>query len=610
MKSTKVMDTTESVEEQEAFFQRAYQRFLEAKSSAGEIRFYYEICGTTVCLSFAGEALVPHITPALSHLGISSVEAPDLTVCLWDSFSTRTTMVPPPWNRDRYTDRGDIWGYFSRRIRTAFSSAEFSLNMLDLETNTGLFWVEHAQSLPSWVSASPLRAVLHWWMEKNECQLIHAAAIGTKSGAVLLTGKGGIGKSTTALSCLKSGFFYLGDDFVVTRLKPEPVVFSLYGTAKLNADNAERFPALSRFISNRGGPKDEKAVMFLYPEFREQIIKSMPLKAIVVPQIADRNESIVTRASSEKVLRAASFTTMTLLPGASIETYEFLNQLSASLPCFNLELGSDFAHTPIAISELVDNVSDKSRIMSAVCSDYVEPQGSSRTWPVVSVIVPVFNGEQFIREAVENIISQDYPSSEIIIIDDGSTDGTADIIKQLPYEVRYFNQENNGPAAARNKGIKEAMGEYIAFLDADDLWPKNNLFILVEALSRDKDIEVVQGHGQLACRNPETRTYEYSGSPRGLFPYYIGAALYRRSAFTKVGLFDPTLRYGEDSDWFMRARELKIGIKRLEDITLIVRRHGKNMTYGRSPAELNQLRVIKKGLDRMRARRQTGDGSP
>ena len=607
------MDTTESLEEQVAFFQSVYHRFLEAKTSAGEINFYYSIGDTAVCLSFAGEALIPHITPALSHLRITEAKVPDLTICLWDSHSTRTSMIPPPWKRDRYTDRGDIWGYCSSRIKTAFHCAEFSLNMLDLETNTGLFWMERTEKLPFWVSASPLKTLLHWWMEKNECQLIHAAAVGTKSGAVLLTGKGGIGKSTTALSCLESGFFYLGDDFVVTRLKPEPFVFSLYSTAKLNADHMERFPELSRLISRPAESKDEKAVMFLYPEFSGQIIKSMPLRAIIVPQITDKNEPKVTRTSSENVLRAASFTTMTLLPGASIKTYEFLNQLSASLPSFNLELGSAFARTPVAISDLVDNLSYKNPInISPVYTGSVEPRRASRTLPALSVIVPVFNGEQFIREAVENVISQDYPSLEIIIIDDGSMDNTADIIKQLPYEIRYFTfgQGNNGPAAARNMGIREAMGEYIAFLDADDLWPRNNLYMLVSELLQNADVDVVHGYAQLACYNPETRTYEYSGSPIGLFPYYIGAALYRRSAFAKVGLFDPTLRYGEDSDWFMRARELKVGIKRLDDITLIVRRHGKNMTHDKSPAELNQLRVLKKSLDRMRARQRTGDVFP
>lgn len=605
MKSKEIMGAAESVEEQEAFFQSAYQRFLEARSSAGGIDFYYKICDTTVHLSFAGEALIPHITPALSHLRISEVVVPDLTICLWDSHSTKKSMISPPWKRDRYTDRGDIWGYNNRRIKTAFHWVEFSLNMLDVERNTGLFWVEHAQSLPFWVNASPLRTLLHWWMEKNECQLIHAAAVGTKNGAVLLTGKGGVGKSTSALSCLKSGFFYLGDDFVVTRLKPEPLVSSLYSTAKLNADQAERFPELSGLISNPRGPKDEKAVLFLYPEFSGQVIKSMPLKAIIVPRITDRNESKVTRTSSENILRAASFTTITLLPGASIKTYEFLDQLSSSLPCFNLELGRDLTRIPTAISDLIDNLPYRNPInISTAYDDSVEQRSDSATWPSVSVIVPTFNGGQFIREAVENIISQDYPSLEIIVIDDGSTDDTAGIIRQLPYEIRYFSQGNNGPAAARNRGIEEALGEYIAILDADDLWPKNNLYILAKELLQNNDVEVVHGYGQLAVCNPETRTYEYSGSPIGAFPYYIGAALYRRSAFTKVGLFDPTLRYGEDSDWFMRARELNVGIKKLEDITLIVRRHGNNMTRGKSPAELNQLRVLKKSLDRMRARQR------
>ena len=192
-------------------------------------------------------------------------EKPDLTICLWDSVSSNTNMVPPPWKRDRYTDRGDIWGYCSSKIKTAFHWAEFALNMLDLGTNTGLFWMEHTQGLPFWVNASPLRTLLHWWMEKKKCQLVHAAAVGTKNGAVLVTGKGGIGKSTTALSCLKSGFFYLGDDFVVTRLRPEPLVYSLYSTAKLDADQRKELSEISRLISNPEDRKMKKRSYFFIP---------------------------------------------------------------------------------------------------------------------------------------------------------------------------------------------------------------------------------------------------------------------------------------------------------------------------------------------------------
>jgi hypothetical protein len=603
------MDTIETVEEQATFFQGIYHRYLEAKASVGEIDFYYRLCDTTVRLSFAGEALLPHITPAFSHLRISKVEAPDLTICLWDSVSTNTSMVSPRWKRDRYTYRGDIWGYNSSRIKTAFHWFEFSLNMMDLEANRGLFWVEHTAHLPSWLHAAPLRTLLHWWLEKNGCQLVHAAAVGTETGAVLLTGKGGIGKSTTALSCLKSGLFYLGDDYIVARLKPEPRAYSLYNTAKLNADHVEHFPELFRFISNTENLKDEKAVMFLSPAFSGQIVKAMPLKAVIVPHITGNDRSRVTRTSSENVLRAASFTTMTQLPGAGIKTYEFLNQLSASLPCFNLELGRNFAHIPVTISNLLHTLTDEP--MPDAFRRFTEEEClMPKTWPVVSVILPVFNGERFIGEAVENILSQGYPSLEILIIDDGSTDRTGDIVEQLPADIRYFRQDNGGPAAARNKGIRESTGEFIAFNDVDDLWPKKNLPMLVKELLKNEDIAVVHGYAQLAHFNELSREYEYSGNPAESFPYSIGAALFRRSAFTNVGLFDPTLLYGEDTDWFTRAQELNVSIRRLEEVTLIVRRHGKNMTCNKDTVELNHLRVFKKSLDRMRARRRNGHVLP
>ena len=116
---------------------------------------------------------------------------------------------------------------------------------------------------------------------------------------------------------------------------------------------------------------------------------------------------------------------------------------------------------------------------------------------MVSVIIPVYNGENFIREAVENVLSQKYPALEIIIINDGSTDGTEAIIKQLPVDIRYFTQDNNGPAAARNKGIRDASGEFITFLDADDLWPENNLNIMVDAMLRNPEMDVIRGYAQL-----------------------------------------------------------------------------------------------------------------
>lgn len=582
--------------EQQVFFKKSYDKFIQAKDAAGEINFYYRIGPTTVCLKFAGDRLVPYLTRALEHLRLTEDCVPDLTICIWDSDSTHVEMIPPPCTKDCFTDRGDIWGFNSRRIKAAFHWIECSVNLMDLENKIGIYWVQTADTLPYWVLASPLRTLFHWWMEKNGCQLLHAAAVGTEDGAVLITGKGGVGKSTAALSCLQGNLFYLADDYVIAKLKPTPTVVSLYSTAKLNADHVTNFPDLSRFVNNPEKLDQEKAVIFLHPDLSQKLVLEMPLKAILTPKIADQQESSTKSVSRWDIQRAMSFTTMSQLPYVGHHTHDYISQLASSLPHYILEAGKDFSKIPLAISDFL------SGLKNATPPQDPEPWSfcKKEQRPLVSVIIPVYNGEHFIQEAVDNILSQKYPALEIIIINDGSTDRTEAIIEKLPADIRYFTQDNNGPAAARNKGIRDASGEFIVFLDADDLWPENNLNIMVDEMLRNPDMEVIRGYAQLMEVNKASGRYEYVGNPKESFPHYIGAAIYRKSAFEKVGLFDSTLRFGEDSDWFIRATEMSLPIKRLEETSLYVRRHGGNMTEGRNILELNVMKVFKKSLERRR----------
>jgi len=582
--------------EQQAFFDKSYEKFLEAKSATCEINYYYRIADTTVCLKFAGDRLIPYLAPAIDHLRINDVSRPDFTICIWDSDSTKVAMVPPPCSKDCFTDRGDIWGFNSCRIKAAFHWIECSVNLMDLENKIGIYWVQTAKSLPYWVMASPLRTLFHWWMEHNRCQLLHAAAVATEKGAVLITGKGGVGKSTAALSCLQAGLFYVADDYVITKLKPVPSVVSLYSTAKLNADHVSSFPNLSEFIKNTEKLDQEKAVIFLNPELNKHLISEMPLKAILTPQIAEQDHTTIKPISRWEIQRAMSFTTMSQLPYVGRHTHDYISNLASSLPHYILEVGRDFSGIPKTISNFLSCIEDYP--VSKDTKPWNLRHKEER--PLVSVIVPVFNGENFIKNAVENILSQQYPALEIIIVNDGSTDGTEAIINQISVDIRYFTQSNSGPAAARNKGIRDASGELIAFLDVDDLWPENNLNIMVDEMLRNPDMEVIRGYAQLMEINNASGCYEYVRNPKESFPDYIGAAIYRKSAFDKVGLFDTMLRFGEDSDWFRRAREIKLNMKRLEETSLYVRRHGGNMTEGRNMLELNVMKVFKKSLERRR----------
>ena len=579
-------------EEQVAFFESVHERYRQAVGNAGEVHRDYRIAGTIVRLSFAGERLVPYLTRALEHLRIEPVETPDATFCVWDSVSTRVSMLTPPCDREAFSDRGDLWGFNSRRIKTAFHYHDFSVNLFDHDRRTGIYWVQNAALLPYWVLASPLRTLFHWWMERHGCQLVHAAAVGVGERALLAVGKGGLGKSSTALACLEAGFQFMGDDYVIVRNHPRPTVYGLYATAKINREDVDRFASLRPHLNRQEVPAEEKAVLFLHPAFSGQLRKEMPLEAIAVPRVVDREDTELKPEAESVVREAASFTTMSQLPYAGDHTHRLFTALCDTLPGYRIELGRNRGRLTAAVRTFLSDGAARPHLNGA----HARPAGS----PLVSVIIPVHNGERFLGEAVNSVLAQNYPSLEIIIIDDGSTDGTEAAVRRLPCDVHYFKQENLGPAAARNRGIRDASGDLVAFLDVDDLWPEHTLTRLVDELLRQPELEVARGYSQVMEYDPVAGTYEYRGNPRESFPYSIACGVYRKRVFDRVGLFDKNLLFGEDTDWYNRAHELKVPIQRVEAVTLHVRRHGKNMTHGKTLVELNMLRVLKMSLDRQR----------
>jgi glycosyltransferase involved in cell wall biosynthesis len=220
---------------------------------------------------------------------------------------------------------------------------------------------------------------------------------------------------------------------------------------------------------------------------------------------------------------------------------------------------------------------------------------------LISAIIPVFNGEKFLEEAVESIRRQAYQPIEIIIVDDGSTDGTARLVQEIQPAIRYIYQDNRGPAAARNRGLKEAHGEIIAFLDADDLWPPNKLRLQLSQLQANPKTEVILGQVQWVRLADEMQGIREDHYEEKFYASNLGSALFRRSVFERIGIFDPELRYSEDVDWFARAREQGVNMFLIPEVTLYYRKHSANMTRNKNAQDLNVLRVLKRSLDRRRA---------
>ena len=224
------------------------------------------------------------------------------------------------------------------------------------------------------------------------------------------------------------------------------------------------------------------------------------------------------------------------------------------------------------------------------------------TEALISVVIPAYNSQEFLAEAVQSVRAQGYPNIEIIVVDDGSTDRTAEIAKSLGPDVQYHYQENQGPSAARNTGIVAAKGDFIAFLDSDDLYPSDKFAIQLNTFANDPSLEVVTGRIQyVSLDGAEDNPIDFESDDQTIIHVHLGSMLTRRSVFENVGLFDTSLRFSEDVEWWMRVREKKTRFVVLPDITLQYRLHGTNMTRGRSGIDKPLLSALKKSLDRRRA---------
>jgi glycosyltransferase involved in cell wall biosynthesis len=180
----------------------------------------------------------------------------------------------------------------------------------------------------------------------------------------------------------------------------------------------------------------------------------------------------------------------------------------------------------------------------------------------VSVVIPTYNLASFLPGAVAGVRAQGWPELEMVVVDDGSTDETAEVLGALAREnanLRWFRQENAGAAAARNRGIEESRGEFVAFLDADDVWLPGKLAAQFEALANKP--EAAFSYTDVTLRRPDGVDEDLACGVPGqpLLLQLLGGNLFatptvlaRRECFREVGLFDASLRTGEDWDMWMR----------------------------------------------------------
>ena len=327
----------------DAYFDEAAALFGAAVARVGEgpVR-RLAVAGHNAHLRFAGSALAARVLPALEHLTSDEAGGEGLTVMLWDLKSTGVVLPPPPWDDLRYHERGNARAYSDARFSLSFERRTDVFSAVDNERQMAVYWTRDASALPNFTMAAPMQRLLQGWLRTRGLFVLHAAAIGREDAGLLLAGRSGSGKSTTAMLAFESHLLYAGDDYALVQSDPSPHVHALYNTAKLNVDALDRMPALRPVVSNPSRLDTEKALLFLDTRASHPLTKGFPLRAIVLPRVTGEIGSEVRQASPLDAYQAIGpDSAFTMLGGDARGALAMLKTLVHVLPCYHLGLGTD-----------------------------------------------------------------------------------------------------------------------------------------------------------------------------------------------------------------------------------------------------------------------------
>ena len=222
--------------------------------------------------------------------------------------------------------------------------------------------------------------------------------------------------------------------------------------------------------------------------------------------------------------------------------------------------------------------------------------------PLITVVIPAFNRERYLGDALASVLSQGYEPLEVIVVDDGSSDGTVGVAHRFP-EVRCISRPHGGAAAARNTGIATANGELLAFLDSDDIWCEGKVSCQIAALRSNPGAAMIFGWVRQFL-SPDVPEAVRRGllCPPGPSPgRCCGAMLVTREAMGRAGPFDETLGAGEFIDWYSRARDVGTSEVMLEQTVLLRRLHGGNLGFQRPALRQELARAVATHLRRRKA---------
>lgn len=333
----------------------AKQQFIQLDKAWGmlpkPICRYYQLSDYVICLAFSHEALIPRMSRALEHLFIQARDKVNFTICIWDTAKGGQSLPVLDWN---LINANGYQGVQEGPVFLHYFDAIDALSLIDIEKKHAFYVVKDAQKLPWWVGGSPLQVILNVALANKGLHLTHAAAIGDEQGAILLTGKGGSGKSTTTLACLRAGLNYLAEDYCVLSQSTKPMVMSVYQSAKWESHTRAMFSEYEAYIENPLEAQKEKALVFYNDIFPKQIKLQLPIKAIVSLEVGLCEKPKWEKREASHVWSNLILSSLFQLPFLREAKMKSLKEIALTLPNSHLMLGKCLDSNVSMIKEILN----------------------------------------------------------------------------------------------------------------------------------------------------------------------------------------------------------------------------------------------------------------
>ncbi|HEY5708917.1 MAG TPA: glycosyltransferase family 2 protein [Solirubrobacterales bacterium] len=222
--------------------------------------------------------------------------------------------------------------------------------------------------------------------------------------------------------------------------------------------------------------------------------------------------------------------------------------------------------------------------------------------PTVTAAIPVHNGEAYLAEAIESVLAQERPCDQVVVVDNGSTDRSAEIARSYAPRVEVIYEPRRGVSAARNAAMRALRGDFVAFLDADDLWRPEKTALQLSAFAAEPELSLVFGHvQQFASPGLGEELVARLRIPEAPQPgFYMGAMLARRAACEAIGPWPEEVKVADGLTFLLRARELGLAQAMLPEIVTMRRVHGDNHSISGKGERVEFARLLKRSLDRRR----------